>query len=43
VSYGQDGLGATLNVMGKRVKPKIWGTTTILTGDFSKESSIRRN
>ena len=43
MSYGQDGLGVTLNVMGKRVKPEIRGTATILTGDLLKESSIRRN
>ncbi|KAE8038122.1 hypothetical protein FH972_010664 [Carpinus fangiana] len=42
-SYGQDGSGATLNVMGKRVKPEIRGTATILTGDLPKRSLIRRN
>jgi hypothetical protein len=42
-SYDQDGLGATLNVIGKKVKLEIWGTTTILIGDLPKESSIRRN
>jgi hypothetical protein len=43
VSYSQDGSGATLNVMGKSVKPEFRRMATILTGDLLKESSIRRN